>query len=80
MMPTKLPTMWRIGAPVSALLSQPVHVAESEWRRNEPAAGSGVSFDVLVHVESPQSRYLLGINRFNAAILGLGVPPCSGLV
>jgi 1,5-anhydro-D-fructose reductase (1,5-anhydro-D-mannitol-forming) len=167
----------RIGAPVSALVSQPVHVAESEWRRCDLAAGSGVSFDVLVHgadairyileqepvevcamgrssasmaggvndsimatyrfdggalaslyadfnvaqgrtrveihgsegsifgsdvlgktphtrgrvslrlgdrdeeiaIESQESRYLLGINRFNAAILGHGAPACSGL-
>jgi 1,5-anhydro-D-fructose reductase (1,5-anhydro-D-mannitol-forming) len=167
----------RIGTPVSAVVCQPVHVAESEWRRNEPTAGSGVSFDVLVHgadairyilgqeplevcamgrsgasmaggvndtimatyrfdggalasvyadfnaaqgrtridihgsegsisgsdvlgktphhrgrvslrlgdreeeiaVESQRSRYLLGINRFNAAILGHGAPACSGL-
>jgi 1,5-anhydro-D-fructose reductase (1,5-anhydro-D-mannitol-forming) len=167
----------RIGAPISALVSQPVHVAEAEWRRSEPADGSGVSFDVLVHgadairyilgqepievcamgrssasmaggvndsimstfrfdggalaslyadfnapqgrtrieihgsdgsifgldvlgktphyrgrvalrqgdrdeeiaVESQESRYLLGINRFNSAILGHGVPACTGL-
>jgi 1,5-anhydro-D-fructose reductase (1,5-anhydro-D-mannitol-forming) len=32
-----------------------------------------------IAVESLASRYLLGINRFNAAILGEGAPPCSGL-
>jgi len=167
----------RIGEPVSAIVSQPVFVGEKEWRRQTPAAGSGVSFDVLVHgadavryilgqepvevcamgrssrsmvnavndsimasykfdggalatlyadfnaaqgrtrieihgregsifgsdvlgktphhrgrvvlrldgqdediaVESDESRYLLGINRFNAAILGTGQPACSGV-
>jgi 1,5-anhydro-D-fructose reductase (1,5-anhydro-D-mannitol-forming) len=49
----------RIGVPMSALVSQPVHVAETEWRRNEAAAGSGVSFDVLVH-GADAIRYILG--------------------
>jgi 1,5-anhydro-D-fructose reductase (1,5-anhydro-D-mannitol-forming) len=38
-----------IGRPISAIVSQPVLVPADEWRRRDPTAGSGVSFDVLVH-------------------------------
>ena len=38
-----------IGRPLSAIVSQPVFVPPDEWRRTDPTAGSGVSFDVLVH-------------------------------
>jgi 1,5-anhydro-D-fructose reductase (1,5-anhydro-D-mannitol-forming) len=59
----------RIGAPVSALVSQPVHVAETEWRRSEPAAGSGVSFDVLVH-GADAIRYILGQEPLEVCAMG----------
>jgi len=49
----------KIGTPLSALVSQPVYVGESEWRRAAPASGSGVSFDVLVHA-ADAIRYILG--------------------
>lgn len=49
----------RIGTPLSALVSQPVFVGESEWRRTAPESGSGVSFDVLVHA-ADAIRYILG--------------------
>jgi len=35
--------------------------------------------DEEVAVESQDSRYLGGINRFNEAILGRGAPACTGL-
>jgi 1,5-anhydro-D-fructose reductase (1,5-anhydro-D-mannitol-forming) len=59
----------RIGAPVNALLSQPVHVAEAEWRRNDPTAGSGVSFDVLVH-GADAIRYILGREPLEVCAMG----------
>jgi len=32
-----------------------------------------------IAVESEHSRYLIGINRFNAAVLGRGQPACTGV-
>jgi 1,5-anhydro-D-fructose reductase (1,5-anhydro-D-mannitol-forming) len=65
----ELVTNGRIGSPVSALVSQPVHVAEAEWRRNEPADGSGVSFDVLVH-GADAIRYILGQEPVEVCAMG----------
>jgi 1,5-anhydro-D-fructose reductase (1,5-anhydro-D-mannitol-forming) len=59
----------RIGTPVSAIVSQPVHVGEDEWRRRTPAAGSGVSFDVLVH-SADAIRYILGQEPVEVCAMG----------
>ena len=67
----------RIGAPVSAIVSQPVHVAESQWRRNEPAAGSGVSFDVLVH-GADAIRYILGREPLEVCAMGRSSASMAG--
>jgi len=59
----------RLGEPVSAMVSQPVLVAENEWRRNNPSAGSGVSFDVLVH-GADAIRYILGQEPVEVCAMG----------
>jgi len=59
----------RIGAPLCAVLSQPVFVGENEWRRKNSAAGSGVSFDVLVH-GADAVRYILGQEPVEVCALG----------
>jgi 1,5-anhydro-D-fructose reductase (1,5-anhydro-D-mannitol-forming) len=59
----------RIGTPVSAIVSQPVFVGEKEWRRDTPAAGSGVSFDVLVH-SADAIRYILGQEPVEVCAMG----------
>jgi 1,5-anhydro-D-fructose reductase (1,5-anhydro-D-mannitol-forming) len=69
----------RIGAPVSALVSQPVHVAEAQWRRNEPADGSGVSFDVLVH-GADAIRYILGQEAVEVCAMGRSSASMAGEV
>jgi 1,5-anhydro-D-fructose reductase (1,5-anhydro-D-mannitol-forming) len=69
----------RIGAPLSALLSQPVYVAQSQWRRNEPAAGSGVSFDVLVH-GADAIRYILGQEPLDVCAMGRSSASMAGAV
>lgn len=58
-----------IGNPVCAIVSQPVHVGLNEWRRTDPAAGSGVSFDVLVHA-ADAIRFILGQEPTEACALG----------
>ena len=63
----------RIGVPVSAIVSQPVYVGEKEWRRDKPAAGSGVSFDVLVH-GADAIRYILGQEPVEACAMGRSSP------
>lgn len=65
----KLVADGRIGAPLCVVVSQPVHVAETEWRRNEPVAGSGVSFDVLVH-GADAIRYILGQEPLEVCAMG----------
>jgi 1,5-anhydro-D-fructose reductase (1,5-anhydro-D-mannitol-forming) len=67
----------RIGTPLSAVVSQPVRVAESEWRRNQPAAGSGVSFDVLVH-GADAIRYILGQEPLEVCAMGRSSPSMAG--
>lgn len=59
----------RLGAPVSAIVSQPVYVGEHEWRREKPSAGSGVSFDVLVH-GADAIRYILGQEPMEVCAMG----------
>jgi 1,5-anhydro-D-fructose reductase (1,5-anhydro-D-mannitol-forming) len=59
----------QIGAPVSAIVSQPVHVGEKEWRRDKPDAGAGVSFDVLVH-GADAIRYILGQEPVEVCAMG----------
>ena len=59
----------KIGTPLSAILSQPVYVGQDEWRRSAPAAGSGVSFDVLVHA-ADAARFILGQEPVEACALG----------
>jgi 1,5-anhydro-D-fructose reductase (1,5-anhydro-D-mannitol-forming) len=59
----------RIGTPVSAIVSQPAYVSEREWRRTTPAAGSGVSFDILVHA-ADAIRYILGQEPVEVCAMG----------
>ena len=65
--------MWLRAAgsvrPVSAIVSQPVYVGEHEWRREKPSAGSGVSFDVLVH-GADAIRYILGQEPMEVCAMG----------
>jgi 1,5-anhydro-D-fructose reductase (1,5-anhydro-D-mannitol-forming) len=67
----------RIGAPLSAVVTQPVHVAEAEWRRNDPASGSGVSFDVLVH-GADAIRYILGREPLEVCAMGRSSASMAG--
>jgi 1,5-anhydro-D-fructose reductase (1,5-anhydro-D-mannitol-forming) len=59
----------KIGVPMSAIVSQPVYVGDHEWRRDNPAAGSGVSFDVLVH-GADAIRFVLGQEPVEACAMG----------
>jgi 1,5-anhydro-D-fructose reductase (1,5-anhydro-D-mannitol-forming) len=58
-----------IGRLISATLSQPVFVPANEWRRNDPSAGAGVSFDVLVH-GADAMRFILGKEPVEVAAIG----------
>ncbi len=59
----------RIGAPMSAIVTQPVSIGDQEWRRNDPGAGSGVSLDVLVH-GADAIRYILGQEPVEVSAMG----------
>ena len=67
----------RIGTPLRALVSQPVHVPASQWRRNDPGAGSGVSFDVLVH-GADAIRYILGREPREVCAMGRSSASMTG--
>jgi len=62
-----------IGTPLTAFASQPAWVADSDWRRTNPAAGAGVCFDVLVHTADAM-RFVLGREPVEACALGASSP------
>jgi 1,5-anhydro-D-fructose reductase (1,5-anhydro-D-mannitol-forming) len=62
-----------IGEVRSALASQPVHIPADEWRRANPAAGAGVSYDVLVHT-ADAVRFILGQEPMEVCALGRSGP------
>jgi 1,5-anhydro-D-fructose reductase (1,5-anhydro-D-mannitol-forming) len=68
-----------IGTPVCATVSQPVHVGESDWRRTNPDAGSGVAFDVLVH-GADAIRYILGQEPVTVSAMGRSGPSMIGSI
>ncbi|MGH8137656.1 MAG: Gfo/Idh/MocA family protein [Steroidobacteraceae bacterium] len=67
----------RIGKTLSAMASQPVYVSANGWRRQDPAAGSGVSFDVLVH-SADAIRFILGQEPVEVSAIGRSSPSMTG--
>lgn len=63
----------KIGRTLSAMASQPVFVSENEWRRLNPDAGSGVSFDVLIH-GADAMRFILGQEPVEVSAIGRSSP------
>ena len=68
----KLVAEGAIGQVLSAMASQPVYVAPNVWRRTDPAAGAGVSYDVLVHA-ADAVRFILGQEPLQVCAMA-----CSG--